>query len=67
MKLVYFRLNFISKSKALNLRQPKLSAFYKKSVAAIFQFFTTPRFDPEGIWTVKIIDQRKALYSQRYQ
>ena len=36
-KLVYLRLNFISKSKALNLRQPKLSASYKESLVAIFQ------------------------------
>ena len=34
---MYWGLNFSWKSKALNLRQPKLSASYKESVAAIFQ------------------------------
>ena len=34
---MYLRLNVSSKSKALNLRLPKLSASYKESVAAIFQ------------------------------
>ena len=34
---MYLRLNFSRKSKALNLRQPKLSACYKENVAAIFQ------------------------------
>ena len=36
-KLVYLRLNFSLKSKASNLRQSKLSASYKESVAVIFQ------------------------------
>ena len=36
-KLVYLRLNFSWKSKALNVREPKLSTSYKKSVAVIFQ------------------------------
>ena len=31
---MYLRLNFSWKSKALNLRQPQLSASYKESVAA---------------------------------
>ena len=41
-KLVYLRLNFSWKSKALNLRQPKLSASYKESVTAIFQSVNVP-------------------------
>ena len=34
---MYLRLNFSCKSKASNLLQPKLSASYKESVAAIIQ------------------------------
>ena len=36
-KLVYLKLDISWKSKVSNLRQPKLSAPYKESVAAIFQ------------------------------
>ena len=36
-KLVYLRLNLSWKSKASNLMQPKFSASYKESVAAILQ------------------------------
>ena len=36
-KLVWLRLNFSWKSKASNIRQPKLSASQKQSVAANFR------------------------------
>ena len=52
--LVYLRMNFSWKSKASNLRQPKLSDSYKENVATIFQSMNVVFLTWVKLWKLKV-------------